>query len=111
MRPYLILLTGVCGVASAALFARVGLRTGLSAIELSAWRLTLAGGALILWSLFAKPGGQAVQIADRLKVTIAGIFLALHFAFWIASLQYVSIARSTLLVSTAPIWAGQVGLF
>lgn len=40
---------------------------------------------------------------------VAGIFLAAHFATWIASLDYVSIARSTLLVSTSPLWAGLLG--
>lgn len=34
----------------------------------------------------------------------AGALLALHFGTWIASLDYTTIARSVLLVSTAPIW-------
>jgi len=34
----------------------------------------------------------------------AGLALALHFGTWIASLQYVSVAISTLLVATTPIW-------
>jgi drug/metabolite transporter (DMT)-like permease len=42
---------------------------------------------------------------------VAGVFLALHFATWIASLRYVSVARSTLLVCTAPVWAGIAGVF
>jgi drug/metabolite transporter (DMT)-like permease len=34
----------------------------------------------------------------------AGVALAVHFATWIASLQYTSVAVSTLLVATTPIW-------
>jgi drug/metabolite transporter (DMT)-like permease len=34
----------------------------------------------------------------------AGLLLALHFATWIASLEYTTIARSVLFVSTSPIW-------
>ena len=34
----------------------------------------------------------------------AGFALAVHFATWIASLQYTSVAISTLLVATTPIW-------
>ncbi|MGB8521307.1 MAG: EamA family transporter, partial [Candidatus Tumulicola sp.] len=35
---------------------------------------------------------------------LAGVALAVHFAGWIASLQYTTVAVSTLLVATAPIW-------
>jgi drug/metabolite transporter (DMT)-like permease len=34
----------------------------------------------------------------------AGVALALHFATWIASLDYTSIAISTLLVAASPLW-------
>jgi drug/metabolite transporter (DMT)-like permease len=34
----------------------------------------------------------------------AGVALAVHFATWIASLDYTSVAVSTLLVATTPIW-------
>jgi drug/metabolite transporter (DMT)-like permease len=33
-----------------------------------------------------------------------GIFLALHFATWITSLEYTSVASSVVLVSTSPLW-------
>jgi drug/metabolite transporter (DMT)-like permease len=35
---------------------------------------------------------------------LAGVALALHFAAWIASLDYTSVAVSTLLVTTTPLW-------
>jgi drug/metabolite transporter (DMT)-like permease len=35
---------------------------------------------------------------------VSGLFLALHFATWIASLSYTSIAASTTLVTTNPVW-------
>lgn len=108
---YLVLVIGICGVASAALFARYGLAAGESAADLSAWRLTIAALALILWSApnwrrFGLPSS-----GDIPRLAFAGFFLALHFATWIASLQYISVARSTLLVATAPLWAGIAGLF
>lgn len=34
----------------------------------------------------------------------AGVFLAFHFATWIASLDYTSIANSTVLVTLNPVW-------
>jgi drug/metabolite transporter (DMT)-like permease len=35
---------------------------------------------------------------------LSGIFLALHFATWITSLEYTSVASSVVLVSTIPLW-------
>jgi drug/metabolite transporter (DMT)-like permease len=41
---------------------------------------------------------------DEIVLVAAGIALALHFTTWIASLQYTSVAVSTLLVCTTPVW-------
>ena len=38
------------------------------------------------------------------RLVLAGLALALHFAAWIASLRYASVAISTLLVCTTPVW-------
>jgi drug/metabolite transporter (DMT)-like permease len=35
---------------------------------------------------------------------ISGFFLALHFATWITSLEYTTVASSVVLVSTSPLW-------
>jgi drug/metabolite transporter (DMT)-like permease len=40
----------------------------------------------------------------------SGLFLALHFATWIASLDYTSIASSVILVDTIPIWVALFNL-
>jgi drug/metabolite transporter (DMT)-like permease len=37
---------------------------------------------------------------------LSGILLAFHFAFWIASLKYTSVASSVVLVTTNPIFVG-----
>jgi drug/metabolite transporter (DMT)-like permease len=38
------------------------------------------------------------------RLLLAGMLLALHFASWIASLDFASVAISTLLVCTTPVW-------
>jgi drug/metabolite transporter (DMT)-like permease len=48
----------------------------------------------------------ALTVRDWLVAGAAGIFLALHFATWIASLRYTSVASSVALVTTNPIWVG-----
>jgi drug/metabolite transporter (DMT)-like permease len=35
---------------------------------------------------------------------ISGLFLAVHFATWISSLEYTSVASSVVFVSTGPLW-------
>jgi drug/metabolite transporter (DMT)-like permease len=107
---YVVLVVGICGVASAALLARYGLDAGVSATALSAWRLIVASLGLVLFQLI-RPPTVRLQRRDIWRVAVAGIFLAIHFATWIASLEYVSVARSTLLVATSPLWAGLLGLF
>lgn len=50
-----------------------------------------------------RPAGRLTR-RDLLQLAAAGMLLAVHFATWIASLQYTSVAISTLLVATSPLW-------
>lgn len=42
---------------------------------------------------------------DRLLIAVAGVMLALHFATWIASLKFTTVAHSLTLESTHPVFA------
>jgi drug/metabolite transporter (DMT)-like permease len=48
---------------------------------------------------------------ELLLGALAGVFLAIHFATWISSLEYTSIASSVVLVSTGPLWVALVSPF
>jgi drug/metabolite transporter (DMT)-like permease len=102
-------------VGSAALMARAGLAAGLSATAMSAWRLTIA--SLILLIALNLAAARRDRRPPRIdgctlaRLMVAGICLGLHFVAWFASLQHVSVARSTLLVATGPLWAGLGGRF
>ena len=41
-------------------------------------------------------------------MVVAGLFLAAHFAAWIPSLRFTSVASSTALVATQPVWAALI---
>jgi drug/metabolite transporter (DMT)-like permease len=89
-------------IGAAAIFARFALAGG-GPVAISAARLGIATLPVALTAL----GCGAYRRYDRLtegRLGLAGIALALHFACWIASLRYASVAVSTLLVSTTPIW-------
>ncbi len=47
---------------------------------------------------------RALTRGDLLLGLLSGVFLAIHFATWISSLEYTSVASSVVLVSTGPLW-------
>ena len=107
-----LLLGGVCGVGAAGLLARLALDGGMSALQLATWRLTLAASVLLAWHIVthSRTNAPALPKAAKARLAVAGACLALHFVAWFASLQLIPVARSTLLVTTAPLWAGLLGL-
>jgi drug/metabolite transporter (DMT)-like permease len=102
--PYLILGGAQLAVGAAAIFARYAL-SGAGPLAVSAGRLVIAAIVLgaIAFSRREALGATATR-TQRLTLFGAGVALAAHFAAWIASLDYTSVAVSTLLVSTTPIW-------
>jgi drug/metabolite transporter (DMT)-like permease len=48
---------------------------------------------------------RALDRDERRRSVLAGVLLALHFAAWVPSLSYTSVASSTALVATQPVWA------
>jgi drug/metabolite transporter (DMT)-like permease len=45
---------------------------------------------------------------ERLLIATAGLLLAVHFAAWVPSLDYTSVASSTALVCLQPVWAALI---
>jgi drug/metabolite transporter (DMT)-like permease len=89
-------------IGAAAIFARFALGGG-GPIAVSALRILIA--ALPVTVLAAYRGAyRGHDAGTELRLGAAGIALAAHFALWIASLRYASVAVSTLLVCTVPIW-------
>lgn len=94
------------------------LGVAVAAISLAAifTRLADAPGAVIaLWRmlfatlLIVPTGVRAIRRARPSRNTVltalaAGVLLAVHFATWLSSLQYTTVAASVTLVTTAPIW-------
>lgn len=99
-------------VGAAAIFARFAL-SGAPPLAVSAWRLIIASGVLLAIAVAPRQGrGRSIPHDDMLRhaqhdrwiFIAAGVALAAHFATWIWSLDYTSVAISTLLVATTPIW-------
>lgn len=108
---WLVLTAGIISVSTAAIFIRMAFAAvevqdvGFSLV-LAASRLTLAAVFLIpIWRNFRTISFQRTALYYS---AIAGVFLAIHFAAWITSLAYTSIAASATLVTTNPIWVALV---
>lgn len=103
--PYAVLAAGVLFVSSAAILTRFVQAYDVPALPLAAWRLALAT-AILTPIVLVRCRAEIARIAPR-DVWLAlasGAFLAAHFAAWIASLEHTSVAASTVLVTTNPIW-------
>jgi len=102
--PAIALVSGVLAVSTGAIFARLA---EAPAFVIAAYRVGLASLILapfawwrVRWELLR------LTATDYGLAVLAGFCLALHFATWISSLQYTSVANSVMLVNTSPLWVG-----
>jgi len=72
------------------------------------WRVAFATVLVAPFALRDRPARPADRRAVRAGV-LAGVFLAVHFAAWIQSLAWTSVASSVILVSTAPVFTAAAG--
>jgi drug/metabolite transporter (DMT)-like permease len=102
--PYLALIVATLAVSTGAIFARLA---DAPALVIAAYRLGLATLILAPIALW-KAREEMMQLSKRdLKLAVlSGFFLAFHFATWISSLDYTSVANSVVLVNTNPLWVG-----
>jgi drug/metabolite transporter (DMT)-like permease len=106
-RPVLTLglLAGIVAVSTAAIFIRFAQQEGASSIVIAAARLTISGLALAPLALTGHRSDlRRLTRGEWLLALLSGAFLALHFASWITSLEYTSVASSVVLVTTTPLW-------
>jgi drug/metabolite transporter (DMT)-like permease len=109
--PVVAIVFGILAVSTASIFIRFAQEEAPS-IVIAAWRLTIA--SIILVPVAASTHKRELTSLKRnaLGLTLlSGIFLALHFATWITSLQYTTVASSVVLVSTIPLWVALLSPF
>jgi drug/metabolite transporter (DMT)-like permease len=103
MSPWLTLSLAVLFVSFGAILVRLAAAPPLA---VSFYRVAIASLILLPFaSRDARRSWPALDGRRRLLLVGAGIALALHFATWIASLSYTTVASSVLLVNTSPLFA------
>lgn len=100
--PYLALVIGVIGVSNSAILVKL---TSAPPVIIAFYRLLFTFLMLLPFTL--KNGinqFKAFSSKQYYWTFISGFFLALHFISWFFSLKYTSVASSTVLVNTQPLF-------
>jgi len=106
--PYLAIGFAVLAISTASIFIRFAQREAPSLV-IAAYRLSLA--VLILLPLVVRKHLDELQSLGKkafLLALLSGFFLAVHFAVWITSLEYTTVASSVVLVTTTPLWVAMM---
>lgn len=99
------LLIATLAVSTASIFIRFAQAGGAPSLVIAALRITFA-------TLMIAPVALTRHLDEIKRFTrtefllgvFSGIFLAAHFAAWITSLEYTSVASSVVFVGTGPLW-------
>lgn len=99
------LFTGILAASTASIFIRFAQGEGVPSIVIAAARLTIASLVLAPFAL-TRYRSELLGLArhEWILGLLSGLFLAFHFAAWITSLQYTTVASSVVLVTTTPLW-------
>jgi len=99
-----ICIAAVLAVSTGSIFVRLA-QDHAPSLVIAAYRLTLC--TLVLTPFALARGTSELKSLTRRDLglaALAGAFLALHFATWIASLEFTSVASSVVLVCTSPLF-------
>ena len=103
INPYIPIIIGVISISLSAIFVKLAeAESGVIAF----YRMLFS--VLIMSPLFFlkyKHELKSLNKKDWLFTSVAGVFLAFHFILWFESLNYTSVASSTVLVTLQPIFA------
>ncbi len=104
-KTYLILFGGVFALSASAIFVKVA---DAPSSVIAFYRLFIAGAVLFPFFLFSakcRTEFRTLTKSQWIQTIAAGLFLALHYVLWFESLNYTSIASSTVIVSLQPLFS------
>ena len=106
-RLLLSLVLGIFAISSASILVRFAQAEGVPSLSIAAWRMTIASVVLLPYAWATHRAEMRDLSGQEWKLVLAaGVFLGLHFATWITSLGYTSVASSVVLVSMGPVFVG-----
>lgn len=103
IHPYIPILIGVISVSLSAIFVKLA---NADSGVIAFYRMLFSVLIMLPWFLMKyRHEIKVLSKRDWIFSSIAGIFLAFHFILWFESLNYTSIASSTVLVTMQPLFA------
>lgn len=105
----IIMFLAIMATSTGSIFAKAA---DAPALATAAFRLGLASVILVPWAMiYHRKEITNLTPKDWIYTVISGGALAIHFASWISSLQYISIASCVVLVNTSPLWVALAAPF
>ena len=102
MNPYFGLVLGVLAASFSSLFIKLA---HAPALAIAFYRILFTFIILAPYTIFKyREEFKALTLHEVFQAIISGAFLALHFVTWFSSLKYTTVASSTVLVTTQPIF-------
>lgn len=111
--PIAVVLTaGIIAMSFAAIFIRLAQNAGVPSLLIASSRLVIA--ALLIMPITLRRHATEIRRINNLDWLLlmgSGVFLAIHFASWVSSLEYTTVLISVTLVTTTPIWTALLEFF
>ncbi|AWE08421.1 EamA family transporter [Lysinibacillus sp. 2017] len=103
IHPYIPILIGVISVSLSAIFVKLA---NADSGVIAFYRMLFSVLIMLPWFIMKyRHEIKKLSKRDWIFSSIAGVFLAFHFILWFESLNYTSIASSTVLVTMQPLFA------
>lgn len=100
-----LLAIAIVGISTSAPVIR---QAAAPSMSIAFWRNAISALVLAI-PVLLRPGARRELLgmgrAALTRSVLAGVLLAIHFAVWIPSLSFTTVASSTALVATQPVWA------
>jgi drug/metabolite transporter (DMT)-like permease len=104
------LVIGVSAVSTSAVLIRAADNVDVPALTIAFYRCAIASAFLVPVAWWRdRRALRSLSPTSRRLLVLSGVALGCHFAAWVSSLSYTSIAASAVLVQTMPVWVALAG--
>lgn len=112
LQAYGVLVIGILAISLGSIFIKLAHQQEIPSLFIAAARLAIASLILTPFVLRGYWGAlRQLTRNDLILAGIAGVFLSIHFAAWVSSLEHTTVLVSVVLVNTNPLWAALLEVF